>query len=620
MGIRGLVLQLIVYGVVLAAASAEAYPIAKPGCQDKCGDVTLPYPFGTTEECYYDPEFLITCNDTFDPPKAFLTASAINVTNITLGGKLHILQYIAKDCYKQSGSPIADNKPWLRLSKFIISDTDNKFTAVGCDTEAFVYGSQGEKYFKVGCLSVCDSIDYVSNGSCSGVGCCQTSIPKGLDYVELTVSSYDNHTRVWDFNPCSYAFIVEANQFNFSSTYLQDLRNVNLLPVVLDWAIGNETCEQVKNNMTPYACQGNSTCIDAENGSGYHCECLEGYEGNPYLPNGCQGITGDLFLMVWFIYADIDECQDSSLHDCERSCINIEGNYTCLCPKGHHGDGRKDGEGCIPNRSLVIEVTVGISVGLTGLLMGGTWLYWGFNKWKLIKLKEKFFRQNGGFMLQQQLSGREGSTTETAKIFTAEELEKATDNYDESRIIGRGGYGTVYKGTLLNGKIVAIKKSKVVDQSQIEQFINEVIVLSQINHRNVVKLLGCCLETEVPLLVYEFVNNGTLFEHIHTKKVLDECVLNKANLQQLNEAGSLATRCVRVNGEERPTMKEVAMELEGLRIMVQHPWVNDELNLEETEYLLGESLDAVDYRGSTNMNAGYDSMRNHVIVAVHDGR
>jgi hypothetical protein len=70
------------------------------------------------------------------------------------------------------------------------------------------------------------------------------------------------------------------------------------------------------------------------------------------------------------------------------------------------------------------------------MLVVSSWLYFIHKKRKLIKLKESFFRQNGGLILEQHLSKQQRSR-ETAKIFIVEELKKATNNYDESRIIGQ---------------------------------------------------------------------------------------------------------------------------------------------------------------------------------------
>lgn len=158
---------------------------------------------------------------------------------------------------------------------------------------------------------------------------------------------------------------------------------------------------------------------------------------------------------------------------------------------------------------------VGISAGILSLVLFGYYLHLYVRKRKYKMRKEKFFKQNGGFLLKQQFTS--SGISENMRLFSAEKLQRATDNFNQSRILGQGGYGTVYKGMLLDGSIVAVKRSRAIDKTQLNQFINEVMILSQINHRNVVKLLGCCLETEFPLLVYEFIPNGNLSRHIHNQ-------------------------------------------------------------------------------------------------------
>ncbi|XP_065047498.1 receptor-like serine/threonine-protein kinase ALE2 isoform X4 [Musa acuminata AAA Group] len=112
--------------------------------------------------------------------------------------------------------------------------------------------------------------------------------------------------------------------------------------------------------------------------------------------------------------------------------------------------------------------------------------------------------------------------TGSAKTFTLAEIEKATNRFDESKIIGEGGFGRVYQGTLEDGIRVAVKVLKRDDQQSGREFFAEVEMLNRLHHRNLVKLIGICMGEAARCLVYELVPNGSVESHLHGKQRVDK--------------------------------------------------------------------------------------------------
>nr|CAB3466517.1 unnamed protein product [Digitaria exilis] len=482
-----LLLVLISISATAISAASSGLSIALPECPDKCGNVSIPYPFGIGADCAatgYNRYFTVTCNDTFQPPRPMIgdPPTTAEVIDISLEhGEMRLYGPVSYNCFT-SNTTMSDNYTagyGLEGTPFIPSPTRNRFTVIGCNTLGIIggYMHSNPGLYVAGCYSYCQGINSTSDGApCTGMGCCETTISPNLtDFAGVFVI---NQSSVWNFNPCFYSMLVEAGWYSFRK---QDLvghlgfineRAKRGVPVISDWAIRNGSCPKDGAKAPEnYACvSSNSYCVSASNGAGYLCNCSEGYEGNPYLPEGCQ---------------DVDECElrekdpkYKDLYPCKNGvCRNTPGGYICKCEIGMRSDGTNNG--CRPVLSRAERVVIGLSVSAVVVM-------------SLTCLK-----------------------VDTIHILTEKEIKKATENYKDDRVLGYGGHGMVYRGTLDDGKEVAIKKSKVIDDDCKEEFVNEIIILSQINHRNIVRLLGCCLEVDVPMLVYEFIPNGTLFEFLH---------------------------------------------------------------------------------------------------------
>ncbi|MCH89414.1 wall-associated receptor kinase-like 14-like, partial [Trifolium medium] len=113
---------------------------------------------------------------------------------------------------------------------------------------------------------------------------------------------------------------------------------------------------------------------------------------------------------------------------------------------------------------------------------------------------------------------REAAGNSIVPLYSYKDIEKATNSFSDKQRLGTGAFGTVYSGKLRNDEFVAIKKIRHRDTNSVDQVMNEIKLLSSVSHPNLVRLLGCCIEEGEQILVYEYMPNGTLSEHLQRER------------------------------------------------------------------------------------------------------
>ncbi|KMT03231.1 hypothetical protein BVRB_8g197780 [Beta vulgaris subsp. vulgaris] len=563
-------LLVVAIGGLLEIWLAVATPrIAKPGCEDRCGNVSIPYPFGIGPNCYHNPWFDVECwleSDGFlmkwtteldfiisgsqinwDPVKGertFVTTNPCHGFCISRESDdtSHLME---KPSYNLTGSP------------FLFSRKRNVLLVSGCGGGVLLRNKNMQTV--AGCAAVC--INRSAPGKeCYGVGCCQTTFSYSIDYYDFEFVNMALARPTNDLSyssPCTYAVLVDSTwiinkskDINFSN-YDNEICGQGEANVVLEWTVTDLPIQSPS-----YA---NSSCVyktaSVDDAGGYICRCREEFfEGNPYLPYGCQVVS---------------ECED-----CVQECISL-GNHTFGCPQKAEK---------VNTTSIALGLGLGISFVVFLVLFGVYWLYHMLKRRRNIRLKAMYFEKNGGLLLKQQLPSEEGDN-----IFTSDELEKATDQYNEDRVLGQGGQGTVYKEDFpitweMRLQIdFGISKALGIDQTHITTQVvgtfgyldPEYFQSNQFTDKSDVYSFGVVLvellSGQKAIRVIDDEERGLVawflghMEDSSLYDILDARVIREGEEDEIMMVAHLAKRCVNLDGKRRPTMKEVAAELETVR-------------------------------------------------------
>lgn len=250
-------------------------------------------------------------------------------------------------------------------------------------------------------------------------------------------------------------------KFLFTAVSYEDAENVTSLVFSVAelgwWVDGACSCSENAN------CR--SLVSPVTGGLGFRCKCKDGYEGDGFA--AAAGVQG---------------------------CTKVSS-----CGTSGYMSGRCGGS----NR-------VGVLVG--GIIAGGSIMAGVVILLFLIRRRcssSKLRRTNKRLLSEVSFN---------VPFYPYKTIERATENFSDVHLLGTGAYGAVYVGSLSSGELVAVKKIKHPEPETVEQVMNEVKMISSVNHPNLVRLLGCCIERGEQILVYEFMPNGTLSQHLQRQR------------------------------------------------------------------------------------------------------